>query len=149
MNLIQQMERWGDAHHPKWLDIVRMVLGILLFMKAVEFMNNMDYLSTLIGKSPFLSSISIGVMAHYVIMTQLIGGFMVAFGLLTRFASLIQIPNLIGALIFINPPSDILSPTGSWWLSVLILLLLVVFLVEGGGPWSCDRLLENHPMKAK
>ena len=149
MNMIQRMEHWGDTHHPKWLDVLRMVLGILLFMKAVEFMNNMDALSALIGKSSFLSSISIGVMAHYVIMTQLVGGFMVAFGLLTRVACLIQIPNLIGALIFVNAPSDILSPSGSWWLSLLILLLLVFFVVEGGGPWSADRLLESHPMKSK
>ena len=145
MNLIQQMEHWGDTHHPKWLDVVRMVLGVLLFVKAVEFMNNMDYLSTLIGKSQFLSSISIGIMAHWVIMTQLVGGFMVAFGLLTRVACLIQIPNLVGALIFVNA----FSSSGGWWLSLLILALLVLFLVEGGGPWSCDRLLENHPMKSK
>ena len=149
MNVIQRMEHWGDTHHPKWLDILRMVLGILLFMKAVEFMNNMDVLSVLIGKSAFLSSISIGVMAHYVIMTQLVGGFMVAFGLLTRVACLIQIPNLLGALIFVNAPSDLMSPSSSWWLSLLILVMLVFFLVEGGGPWSADRLLVNHPMKGK
>jgi putative oxidoreductase len=149
MNLIQRMEHWGDTHHPKWIDCVRMVLGILLFMKAVEFMNNMDSLSALIGKSSFLSSISIGVMAHYVIMTQLVGGFLVAFGLLTRVACLIQIPNLLGALIFINVPSDLMSPSSSWWLSLLILVLLVFFLVEGGGPWSADRLLLSHPMKSK
>jgi uncharacterized membrane protein YphA (DoxX/SURF4 family) len=143
------MENWGDTHHPKWLDVLRMILGILLFLKAVEFMNDMDTLSALIGKSAFLSSISIGVMAHYVIMTQLIGGVLVAFGLLTRVACLIQVPNLLGALIFVNAPSSLMSPSASWWLSLLILLLLAFFVVEGGGPWSADRLLENHPMKSK
>jgi putative oxidoreductase len=149
MNLIQRMEHWGDTHHPKWIDVVRMCLGILLFMKAVEFMNNMDALSAVIGKSAFLSSLSIGIMAHWVIMTQLVGGFLVAFGLLTRVACLVQIPNLVGAILFINTPSTITSPSSTWWLSLLILVLLIFFVVEGGGPWSADRLLLSHPMKSK
>ena len=147
MNLIQKVEHWGDAHHPKWLDIIRMILGVLLFMKAIEFINNMDQLSALMGRSHFLGSISLGIMGHYIIMAHLIGGFMVAFGLLTRVACLFQIPILLGAVIFINAPAGIIPTDSNWWLSLMILVLLVFFLVEGGGPWSADRLLQHHPMK--
>jgi putative oxidoreductase len=147
MNLIQKVEHWGDAHHPKWLDIIRMCLGVLLFMKAIEFINNMDQLSELMGRSHFLGSISLGVMGHYVIMAHLIGGFMVAFGLLTRVACLFQIPVLLGAVIFIHAPAGIIPTDSNWWLSLMILVLLVFFLIEGGGPWSADRLLLSHPMK--
>jgi len=147
MNVIQKVEHWGNAHHPKWLDIFRMLLGILLFLKAVDFINNMDKLSALMGRSHFMGSISLGSMGHYVIMIQLLGGFMIAFGLLTRVACLLQIPILLGAVIFINAPAGIIPTDSNWWMSFVALLGLVFFLVEGGGPWSADRLLKSHPMK--
>jgi putative oxidoreductase len=147
MNLIQKVEHWGDTHHPKWIDIIRMCLGVLLFMKAIEFINNMDTLSALMGRSHFLGSISLGSMGHYIIMVNLVGGFLVAFGLLTRVACLFQIPILLGAVIFVNAPAGIIPTDSNWWLSLITLLGLVFFLIEGGGPWSADRLLVNHPMK--
>jgi len=147
MNFIQKVEHWGDTHHPKWLDVIRMCLGILLFMKAIEFINNMDQLSALMEKSRFLGSISLGVMGHYIIMVHLIGGIMVATGLLTRVACLFQIPILLGAVIFINAPAGIIPTDNNWYLSLLILILLVFFTVEGGGPWSADRLLKFNALK--
>lgn len=146
MNVIQKVEHWGDTHHPKWLDIIRMCLGALLFFKAIQFINNMDQLSALMSRSEFFGSAFLGIMGHYIIMAHLIGGFMVAFGLLTRVACLAQIPILLGAVIFVNAPLGVM-PDSNWWLSLLILLLLVFFLVEGGGPWSADRLLHEYPMK--
>ncbi len=147
MNLIQKVEHWGNTHHPRWIDILRMCLGVLLFLKAVQFINNMDQLSDLMGRSRFLGSMSLGVMGHYIIMIHLIGGFMVATGLLTRLACLLQIPILLGAVIFVHAPSGIIPTDNNWWLSLGILLALVFFLIEGGGPWSADRLLLNHPLK--
>lgn len=149
MNLIQRVEHWGDTHHPKWIDLIRMCLGIVLFLKAIEFVNNMDLLSSLMGKSSFLGSMSLGIMGHYIIMVHLVGGFLVAFGLLTRIACLLQIPILLGAVIFVNAPAGIVPPDSSWWLSLVILVLLVFFMVEGGGPWSADRMLKQYPIKAK
>jgi uncharacterized membrane protein YphA (DoxX/SURF4 family) len=147
MSFIQKVEHWGDAHQSKWLDILRMILGALLFFKAIEFINNMEDLSALMGRSHFLASISLGSMGHYIIMIQLVGGFLVATGCLTRIACLLQIPILLGAVIFVNAPAGIVPTDSNWWLSFAILLGLVFFLIVGGGPWSADRLLVNHPMK--
>ena len=30
MNFLHRIQHWGDSHHPKWLDIVRIILGIFL-----------------------------------------------------------------------------------------------------------------------
>jgi hypothetical protein len=30
MTVIQRIEHWGDVHHAKWLDVIRIVLGILI-----------------------------------------------------------------------------------------------------------------------
>jgi uncharacterized membrane protein YphA (DoxX/SURF4 family) len=41
MNLVQRVEHWGDTHHPQWLDVVRILLGVFLCYKGVDFLMNM------------------------------------------------------------------------------------------------------------
>lgn len=147
MNFFQRLEKWGDTHHPKWLDAIRIVLGIFLFLKGIEFVNNMDNLTDVINTSGFLGSISTGILAHYVVFAHIVGGLLIAFGLLTRVACIIQIPILLGAIIFINASGGLLKPHAELWMSLLILILLVFFLVEGSGPISIDQYMRTHPEK--
>ena len=147
MNFFQRLEKWGDTHHPKWLDAIRIVLGIFLFLKGIEFINNMDNLSNVIDSSGFLGSISTGILAHYVVFAHIVGGILIAFGLLTRVACIIQIPILLGAIIFINSSGGLLKPHAELWMSLLVLLLLFFFLVEGSGPISIDEYMRTHPEK--
>ena len=147
MNLFQKLEKWGDSHHPKWLDVVRIVLGIFLFLKGLEFINNMDQFALLMSKSQFLASISVGIIAHIIVFAHLVGGLLIAFGLLTRFACLIQIPVILGAIIFINSAEGLLKPHAELWFSIIVLLLLVFFLIEGSGPISIDEVLKKNPEK--
>lgn len=147
MNLLQSMERWGDTHHPKWLDIIRVVLGVFLALKGIDFINHMDRLIELMSQSKFLGSLSLGLLAHYVVFAHLVGGALVAAGLLTRLACLVQIPILIGAVFFINSSAGILAPYDALWLSVIVLLLLVFFLITGSGPLSVDEFMRKQPGK--
>ena len=39
MNLVQRIEKWGDAHHPKWIDFIRITLGLVLVMKGFQYIN--------------------------------------------------------------------------------------------------------------
>ncbi len=48
MNLVQRVEHWGDTHHPQWLDIVRILLGVFLCYKGVDFLMNMGSMLSLI-----------------------------------------------------------------------------------------------------
>ncbi|MBI2730874.1 MAG: DoxX family protein [Sphingobacteriales bacterium] len=147
MNLFHRLEKWGDAHHPKWLDVVRIVLGVFLFLKGLEFIKNMDSFSELMSKSGFLASLSTGIAAHVIVFAHIVGGLLIAVGLLTRVACLIQIPVLLGAIIFINAPEGILKPHSELWFSVIVLLLLVFFLIEGSGPISIDEVMRKNPEK--
>lgn len=147
MNTLQNIEKWGDAHHPKWLDFVRMLLGLFLFLKGIEFINNMETLTAMMAKSDFLGSISLGILAHYVVFAHLLGGAMIAVGLLTRLAALVQIPVLLGAIIFINSSAGILAPHHELWLSILVLVLLITFLVGGSGPLSMDEQMKKQPVR--
>lgn len=135
MNLIHRLEIWGDRHHPKWLDIIRIVLGVFLFYKGFDFLRNMSTLMSMMEKTPF-SSFAFIFAGHFVAFAHLVGGFLIIIGLFTRFACLIQIPILLGAIIFVNTSQDMLRPYSELFLSIIILLLLVYFLIVGNGPLS-------------
>jgi len=147
MNVIQNIERWGDTHHPKWVDLIRALLGIFLFSKGIDFINNMERLTDLMAKSQFLASISLGILAHYIVLTHLVAGAMIATGLLTRLACITQIPILIGAVFLMQSSAGILAPYSMIWLSVIVLLLLIYFLISGSGPLSVDEWMRKQPNK--
>ena len=136
MNFLQRLELWGDRHHPKWLDIVRIALGIFLCYKAIDFLNNMSDLVNLMSHKTSFGSFTYILAGHYAVFAHLLGGILLIFGVLTRFACLIQIPVLLGAIFFVGSNGDMLRPYSELFLSILVLLLLIYFLIAGNGPWS-------------
>ncbi|MEP6513552.1 MAG: DoxX family membrane protein [Parafilimonas sp.] len=135
MNFLERVGQWGDSHHPKWLSIIRIALGLFLFYKGIDFLIHM---SELIG---MMKSTSFGVFSYvlagqYVVFAHILGGILLALGLFTRFACLIQIPILLGAVIFVNTNKDLLRPYSALLVSILVLLLLFYFLIIGSGPLS-------------
>ncbi|NEM97547.1 DoxX family protein [Pontibacter burrus] len=144
MNLTHDMHRvehWADTHHPTWLDFLRIGLGIFLMVKGFMFVQNTDALFSIMHKSQF-PWVSIG-LAHYVAFAHLVGGFLIAIGLITRIAILFQIPILLGAVFFINPNHGFYSENTELWSSIIVLLLLIAFLVFGSGRLSVDRLIRK------
>lgn len=133
MNFFERLGHWGDTHHPKWLGIVRIALGLFLFYKGIDFLIHM---SELIGmmKSTSFGSFSYVLAGQYVVFAHILGGILLALGLFTRFACLIQIPILLGAVIFVNTNRDMLRPYSALVISILVLLLLFYFLIIGSGP---------------
>jgi len=142
MNLLHRLEHWGDTHHPRWLDIVRVLLGIFLCIKGIEFLSQMslelDRVASRMTFSPFM----LMVVGHYTIFAHLLGGFLLAIGLATRLACIIQIPILIGAVIF-NASEGIWKPYSELSLSIIVLILLVYFLIAGNGRWSFEQLVHE------
>jgi len=136
MNTIERLEHWGDTHHPRWVDIVRIGLGIFLCFKGIDFLRNMGIITDLIANRISYSSFATILIGHYVVFAHILGGIFIALGAFTRFACLIQIPILIGAIIFVNFSHDVLRPYSEVVLSVLVLLLLVYFLIAGNGRWA-------------
>ncbi|WP_028667801.1 DoxX family protein [Runella zeae] len=143
MNTLQRIEHWGDTHHPAWLDVIRIALGLLLFLKGVSFISDTSRLSQLISDhNSFLSSV---IAVHYVAFAHLMGGFLIALGCQTRTAVLFQIPILIIAVFFVNITKGFSFLNSELWLSVTTLILLIVFLVAGSGRFSMDEWMKNHP----
>lgn len=144
MNLIHRVETWGDKHHPKWLDILRILLGVIILWRGAVFVSDTASLQQMIDHSRF-SQVSF-FLAHYVAFVHLVGGIMIVVGLLTRTAAIFQLPVLIGAVFFVNLNSGLFnSASAELWFSVLVLFLLCFFAVEGSGPWSVDEYMKKHP----
>jgi uncharacterized membrane protein YphA (DoxX/SURF4 family) len=144
MNLLHRIEYWGDHHHSKWLDLVRIALGIFLCYKGVEFMRSSSDLIDLMSDRMSFGQFSLVLLSHYIIFAHLMGGVLLILGLLTRFACLIQIPILLGAIFFVNASPVMMQPFSELLISILVLLLLVYFLVIGNGPWSFDGFVEHQ-----
>ena len=136
MDLLHRLEFWGDRHHPKWMDIIRIALGVFLVYKAIDFLNNMSDLVTLMSTNTSFGSFSYILAGHYAVFAHLLGGILLIFGVLTRFACIIQIPVLIGAIFFVSTNREMLRPYSELIISIVVLLLLIYFLIAGNGPLS-------------
>ena len=130
-------------HHPKMLDIIRMLLGILLIVKGANFFNNAGYLQYLIIENQAIrqSPEIISAILIYVTYVHLVGGILIFLGLFTRLASLIQLPIIFGAVFFVNILSNYVN--SELWLSILVLALLMLFVIIGSGPLSIDHFLHR------
>jgi putative oxidoreductase len=149
MNVIRKIEHWGDVHQTKWLDFVRIILGLVIFGKGVSFISDTSTLQNLIVQNNIFgfSGMLISVAIHIVAFAHLVGGILITLGLVTRFAVVIQIPILIFAVFFVNLTKGFSMPNSELWLSVLVLFLLILFWVIGSGPLSVDEGLKNKTGK--
>ena len=133
MGTIKSLNKWANAHTYYPLDLLRVALGVFLFIKGIHFLNNMQSLIQLF--EPIKDIPGGMVWLHYVMPAHFIGGILIAFGLLTRWAIIAQIPILIGALL-VNLLGEF--NTGSFLLATLTLILCVFFLFYGSGKHSAD-----------
>ena len=146
MNTVQRIEHWGDDHHAKWLDVVRIVLGILILSKGISFVSDTEVLQRLFVQNRVYSFSGLMLMAltHVVAFAHLVGGILIVLGLVTRFAVVIQIPILVGAVFFVNISGGFSALNSELWLSVIVLFLLILFWVVGSGPYSVDHWMKTH-----
>jgi uncharacterized membrane protein YphA (DoxX/SURF4 family) len=71
-----------------------------------------------------------GTVAIIITFANLLGGFMLTVGLMTRLVCLLQIPILAGAIIFINAQKGGFAAGSELSLAIVVLLLLIFFLIE-------------------
>jgi uncharacterized membrane protein YphA (DoxX/SURF4 family) len=138
MSVITNIEGWGNSHRPGWLDIFRIILGVFITFKGFEFMFHLESLeSTTEGINMYFSGAAL---AHYIVFAHALGGPLIIVGLFTRIACAIQLPILLGAIIFVNYEKGFLH-IGSHMeleISVIVLAGLIIFMVFGAGKYSLD-----------
>ena len=133
MNNVKNLNKWANGHTYFSVDLVRMALGILLFMKGVSFITNTQYLEDLL--TPFNKLGGGMILIHYVAFAHIVGGILIVFGLLTRWSIIAQLPILIGAVV-LNFMGEMHSQ--NLFLSLLTLSICLFFLVYGSGKHSAD-----------
>jgi len=144
MNVVHKIENWGDNHHPKVLDVIRFALGLFLFLKGMAFMDNSTYLRDMIEDQSvvYIPAWFLQTLVYYVTFAHMVGGVLIALGVLTRLACIVQIPIVLAAVflsgIFLDPVNTMAS------LSIIALVSLVIFTIIGSGPVSLDNYLTTQ-----
>jgi len=133
MNNVKNMNKWANAHTYFSVDLVRIALGVLLFFKGVTFITNLQYLADLL--SPLDKFGGGMILLHYIASAHILGGILIVFGLLTRWAIIAQLPILVGAVV-INFMGEMHSQ--NLLLSLAVLAVCVFFLIYGSGKHSAD-----------
>lgn len=141
MDTLRSIHRWSIAHHPRWLIFPRIILGALLCIKGIAFMSNATLLENLLSGYWAGNTHALEIIISW---ANMLGGFLIIIGLQTRIMCLIQLPILIGAVIFINAQKGGFAPQSELGLAVLALLLTILFLIEGSGPVSLDAYFSNN-----
>jgi putative oxidoreductase len=141
MKNINDCKQWIESHMDVVIDLVRMYLGVGLFAKGLYFLMHQGELSKLLEGTNNVAFAQ-GALAHYVIPAHLVGGLLLAMGLLTRLAALSQIPILIGAVLYVWLPKMLfIEQRQNLEFSALVLFLLVLIFVYGAGRLSLDHLI--------
>ncbi len=142
MYLLHKIDVWSEKHHPLWLDFFRALLGIILIWQALYFITNKAAIIEIVQQYGF--GFYTMTAAHAIIGIHLVGGFLILSGLLTRFATAIQIPVLICNILFIVIPNGFMSIKPEAELTLIVFALVVLFLFEGSGHFSVDNYLKTH-----
>ena len=121
-------------------DLLRMYLGVGLFIRGMLFIADANNFMDLIGGSS-ADMLRSTMLLHYVALSHLLGGFMLVAGLLSRLAALIQIPILIGAVVVEEMQGGLTAGTQGFEIAALTLFLLVLIFLYGSGQISSDHYL--------
>ncbi len=134
------LKDWFESHGDYAVEALRIFLGVVLVLKGYDILTQMNAYLALINLGG--DGMAAGALAHYVIFAHIVGGAMLAIGMLTRWMALLQLPILCGAVLLLwrtpGPAAAAEAPFAS-----VILALLAVFLVYGSGRLSVDHAVEK------
>lgn len=143
MNTIRRMTDWSELNRDVWLDMFRIALGAGLFVKGLSLLRTTEVIASeamshglpLAG----VTSVYLAALIHFV------GGTMLVFGVFTRVAALIQIPNILFAMIFVHARDGVFTGSQGLAFRLMVLGLLVAFAFLGAGRLSTDWYFSEHP----
>jgi uncharacterized membrane protein YphA (DoxX/SURF4 family) len=131
-----------EANKDLCFDLLRIYLGIGLFVKGILFLTDMTALSDLLMQSRHFQPLTF-LLSHYIPLAHIGGGFMMAIGLWTRTAILANIPVLFGAVFFVYFEKGLFTQNQGLEFTALVFFLLIVLLIYGPGRWSVDKYLSS------
>jgi uncharacterized membrane protein YphA (DoxX/SURF4 family) len=148
---INSFKKYIDNHHPQWMDIIRVLLGIAIFIRGIYFIHNPDALLEILDNSKISGWTFI--VEHHVAFTYLVGGILIAIGLITRIAIIFELPVFFGSIFCCLTNRGFFSVFSDFTFSVIMFILLLFFLIWGPGRFSVDgymkrdRKMDNMPQQ--
>jgi len=143
MTALKTLDNWIEARPDMAFDLVRIYLGIGLFVRGLYFIGEKEFLADLLQSvepMPFIETF----MLHYIPIAHLGGGLLLALGLLTRTSAAFQLPILFGAVFVIHLEEGLFTKGQNLEFTALVLFLLVLFVINGGGRLSLDNLMRRQ-----
>ncbi len=129
---------------PVWVTFIRVLLGLVLIWKGIVFIRDTTLLDVLIERTGIgVFSQNSNVLSFIVSYLSLLCGLFIATGLWTRTSSIVQIPILVIAVLFVNI-SRVDNSNFELILSIITLLLLVFFAIKGSGTLSADEFFRTY-----
>ena len=135
------IKRFVDLHHPRWMDIIRILLGIAIFIKGIYFIHNPEALLQILQNSK-ISGWTL-IVEHHVAFTYLVGGILIAIGLITRIAIIFQLPVFFGSIFCCLTHRGFFSVFSDLTFSIIMFVLLIFFLIWGPGRFSVDAYMKK------
>ena len=140
MKLFDNIRLWIENNTALAYSFIRIFFGVALLVRGIILFSDTASIVKLAGGDRIYWWYS------YITIAHIIGGFLLVLGLLTRLASLIQIPILFGAVFLIHLKQGLLSVGQSLELSVLVLVLLLIYFFFGSGTLAVDWYLKKKKM---
>jgi putative oxidoreductase len=141
----EKIEQWTNRHYPKWLNYLRILLGVVILIKGITFiLNKQQTIHMISGNEYWLLH---NVIAHYIIGGYIVCGIAIIIGLFTRLVVLFEIPALSGSIIFVDFHKDLLAINSEAAYSIILLALLLFFLIYGPGKISIDYYIQTRKDK--
>lgn len=133
------MRAWLEERRDLWIDVLRIYLGIGLFIRGLIFFTGGEQVMfrNFVGSGAY-EMLTSGFVMHYVVLAHLCGGILLAFGLLTRLAAAIQVPVLVGAVIA-HAPDGVFALGQSLEFAAFVLVALLFIVLAGPGRLSVDH----------
>lgn len=122
---------------PIWVDFVRIAVGLFIIYKGVIFTNNFEGFTSNIQSVGWIyiaSHLSIGI-----IFIHLVCGIILVLGAYTRWMSLLNLPILIGAVVFNIKRISMVDDYIELEMAIIISLLLMVIIYFGSGKLSLEN----------
>ncbi|MCB0749447.1 MAG: DoxX family protein [Ignavibacteriae bacterium] len=134
---------WLDTHIDVSYSLIRIFLGIALFLRGAILAADPATLTQLAGSNQYYW------LTSYIVVIHIIGGFLLAIGFIGRIAALLQIPILVGAIFFLHLKDGLAKAGQSLELSVIVLVLLVIFSLFGSSILSIDNYIKKKHLQNK
>lgn len=133
METIVKLNKWANSHTNVVTDILRVALGVFLIYKGLLFIDQTDYLMSLITVTDHdMTRMFFG---HYIAPVHMVGGLFIVLGFFTRLSAIFQLPILIGAVIV---GLSVGTQGAELPQAIIALGLCIFFVFYGSGKHSID-----------